>query len=211
MRLLNKLFDYVLITTKYFNIDESHGVSHSMEVLNFTYKIFSGELARFPQINQNKKIIYSSAILHDMCDKKYMDEKEGFNRITQHFINDFTPVELDGIEKIITTMSYSKVKKNGFPQDLGYLELPYHIVREADLLSAYDFNRCVIYDLYVGNNTLHNSLHNSNKLYKNRIMNYYSDNLFVTNTGKLLAKELETKSIEKLTNWNHIIEFDKFI
>ena len=42
MRLLNKLFDYVLITTKYFNIDESHGVSHSMEVLNFTYKIFSG-------------------------------------------------------------------------------------------------------------------------------------------------------------------------
>lgn len=207
MRLISKLFTYVVITTKYFQIDESHGISHSMDVLNYAYKIFSSELIRFPEINRYQKIIYSSAILHDMCDKKYMDENEGFDRLYQYFKNDFTSGELDDMKKIMLTMSYSKVKKNGFPQDLGYLELPYHVVREADLLSGYDFNRCVIYDLYVHNNSLTNSLENSYKLYNGRVMKYYSDNLFVTETGKLLAKEVESKSVEKLDNWKQISDF----
>ena len=47
--------------------------------------------------------------------------------------------KLDIIFQIITTMSYSTVKKNGFPS-LNEYQLAYHIVREADLLAAYDID-----------------------------------------------------------------------
>jgi HD superfamily phosphodiesterase len=206
MRLLTKLFNYVLITTKYYNIDESHGIMHSMDVLNFAHKIYSNEINNYPEIVQNKKVIYSSAILHDMCDKKYLNEKEGFNQIKNYFYDDFTPLEFKNMEKIITTMSYSKVKINGFPNNLNDLEIPYHIVREADLLSAYDFNLCLIYDMCVGNFNIYDSFNRSTQLFDTRVLNYISDNLFVTSTGKILANELETKSIDKVINWKNILE-----
>ena len=37
--------------------------------------------------------------------------------------------------------------KNGFP-DMGEYQTAYNIVREADLLCAYDFDRCMIYQMY---------------------------------------------------------------
>ena len=206
MKLLSKLFNYVLVTTKYYNIDESHGIIHSMDVLNFAHKIYSNELNNYPEIAQHKKVIYSSAILHDMCDKKYLVEKEGFVKIKNYFYEDFTPSEFRNMEKIISTMSYSKVKVSGFPKNLNDLEIPYHIVREADLLSAYDFNRCLIYGLCVENLNIYDSYNRSVKLFDTRILKYTEDNLFVTSTGKRLASELETKSTDKVDNWKSILE-----
>jgi len=58
--------------------------------------------------------------------------------------------DLEIIGKIIGTMSYSKVKANGYPE-LGEYQLAYHIVREADLLAAYDIDRCIIYTMYRDN------------------------------------------------------------
>ena len=51
---------------------------------------------------------------------------------------------MDVIGDIIGSMSYSKVKKNGFPE-LGDYQTEYNIVREADLLAAYDIDRAIIY------------------------------------------------------------------
>jgi HD superfamily phosphodiesterase len=206
MKLLTKLFNYVLLTTKYSNIDESHGINHSMDVLNFAHQIYSNEIVNYPEIVQHKKVIYSSAILHDMCDKKYVDEKEAFNQIKNQFYNDFTPLEFKNMEKIITTMSYSKVKVSGFPNNLYDLKIPYHIVREADLLSAYDFNRCLIYNMCVSNFNIYDSFNCSTKLFDTRILKYTKDNLFVTSTSKKLAFELENKSTDKVNNWKNILE-----
>ena len=42
-------------------------------------------------------------------------------------------------------MSYSKVKVHGYPE-LGDYQLAYHIVRESDLLTAYNIPRSIVYN-----------------------------------------------------------------
>jgi HD superfamily phosphodiesterase len=154
MSLLNKIFHFVLLTTKEYNIDESHGVSHSMNVLRTASDIYEAEVIKQPILKQHEKIIYVSAAIHDMCDKKYMDQDEGINKINDFLFNKLTPTEANVVKLIISTMSYSKVKTSGFP-NLGPYKRAYHIVREADLLTAYDFDRCLIYNMY-RNRTKHN-------------------------------------------------------
>jgi len=162
-------------------------------------------LPTFPHIQKYQKIIYSSAILHDMCDKKYMCEKEGFQNICDYFQNDFTQKEFLDMKKIITTMSYSTVKKNGFPNHLNHLEIPYNIVREADLLSAYDFDRCMIYSIFKSNKTMFESYDDSDKLFNKRVLKYIDDKLFITSHGKKLSLELEIKALDRIEYWNKII------
>jgi hypothetical protein len=48
-----------------------------MNVLNFAYNIYNHEVVKNPDLKDKERIIYVSALLHDMCDKKYMDEKCG--------------------------------------------------------------------------------------------------------------------------------------
>ena len=106
---INKLFAYVTFICKKYEIDESHGLSHSMNVLNHAQNIYNSELGKNPFLEAQQKIIYTAAILHDMCDKKYIDETEGVQMITDYIKDDVTLNELDVIKTIIKTMSYSKV------------------------------------------------------------------------------------------------------
>ena len=78
--LINTGFKYVMETSKQFKIDESHSLKHSMEVFGYAKKIFESEVYNNPILKTQEDIIYMSAIGHDMCDKKYMDEKEGINK-----------------------------------------------------------------------------------------------------------------------------------
>jgi len=91
-----------------------------------------------------------AAIGHDMCDKKYMDENEGIEKYKNYLSEYMSDSDLDIMGQIIGTMSYSKVKVNGFPE-LGEYQTAYHIVREADLMAAYDIDRCIIYTMYRDN------------------------------------------------------------
>jgi hypothetical protein len=83
----------------------------------------------------------------------------------------FTSDELKATTDIISTMSYSKVMKTGtpiFPQ-LDNYQLAYHIVRESDLLAAYDFDRCMIYQIEKLNGDFDTALIDSIKLFDNRV------------------------------------------
>jgi hypothetical protein len=117
--------------------------------------------------------------------------------------------ELDIVSKIIYSMSYSTVKKNGYPEDLGIYNLAYHIVREADLLSAYDIERCVIYQVQHENSNYFDSLVEMKKLFNKRVFQYINDELFKTNYSKKKSKELHEKSVIKLLelekNYRNII------
>ena len=42
--LLAKLFNYVIFMTGKYNIDESHGIGHSMKVLNYANCIYEEEV-----------------------------------------------------------------------------------------------------------------------------------------------------------------------
>ena len=203
--LLSKLFKFVFVTSLKHNIDESHGLSHSMNVLNFAHNIYQNEIYKYPNIKDHERIIYTSAILHDMCDKKYMDENKGINEIELFLDDKLTNEEVDITKKIISTMSYSTVKKNGFP-NLGNYQLAYHIVREADLLSAYDFDRCMLYKLNHHNFDFYNAFDDAKILFQNRVFKHNEDGLFLTDYSKFESQILHSIAEKRIVDWENIIE-----
>jgi len=212
MSLLTKLFNFVLLCVSKYNIDESHGLSHAMNILTCANKIYTTEVKKQPSLKHQEKIIYVSSILHDMCDKKYMDQQEGMNEINNFIatlkdnkdIQIVTDKEKEVINKIITTMSYSYVKKNGFP-DLGEYQTAYNIVREADLLCAYDFDRCMIYQMYNKNYPLDDAFKDAVKLFDVRMFKHYDDGLLLTEYAKNNYKMMEHTSKLQITQWKKLL------
>ena len=129
-----------------------------------------------------------------MCDKKYMNETEGIDMYKKHLSKYLNIKDLDIIGKIIGTMSYSKVKTHGYP-DMGEYNLAYHIVREADLLAAYDIDRCIIYGMYKDKCDYSESLNKAFELFDSRVFKMIDDNLFETNCSKKKARKLHKKAI----------------
>ena len=205
MEIFNELFDFILATSRIYGIDESHDISHSMKVLHLAHDIYTSQLLITPEINSHKNIIYISAVLHDMCDKKYMNESEGIKTIREHIRLITTPEENDIIVRIIQTMSYSTVKKNGFP-DLGVYQTAYHIVREADLLSAYDFDRAIIYDMKVNRKTFEEAYKHALNIFNIRIFKHAQDNLFTTEYAKTHYQSLHSQAIQQIDTWKNIID-----
>ena len=105
MSLLSKLFHYVLLASKKYNIDESHGLAHSMNVLQYANKIYQQEVLNTPYLKQHEKLIYVTAILHDMCDKKYVDEKNGIKEI-EEFLQD------ENISKALSNKALEVIKNS---------------------------------------------------------------------------------------------------
>ena len=191
--LIIKAFELVMLLSKKFNIDESHSLKHSMEVYNFALRIYESELHMNAYLEEQKDIIVLAAILHDTIDKKYVAEEEGIEEIRKYLNGLVTFEKLDIIFQIITTMSYSTVKKNGFPL-LGDYQLAYHIVREADLLAAYDIDRCIMYSMYTKNANYSEALDMAIVLFDNRVLKHRKDKLFVTNYSKKLSVNLHKKA-----------------
>jgi HD superfamily phosphodiesterase len=205
VNLLNYLFNYVIITSKENNIDESHSLKHSMDVYYNSNKILEYEIKKYPNLINYKDIIYSSAILHDMCDKKYMNEIEGSKKIEEYLKSYIEKDKIDKIIKIITSMSYSTVKKYGYP-NLDLLDSrSYHIVREADLLASYDFDRCIMYQMYKYNDNYEDSFKIAKELFENRVLKYNSENLFTSEYSKLVSKNLEIDAIKKILFLNNFV------
>ena len=197
--LAQKAFQYVIQTCNKYQIDESHALKHSMEVFHMSNKIYQKEVLKFPYLQEQKDVIFLSAILHDMCDKKYMSEDAGVDKI-QTFLKDNNMLEekeITMLGKIISTMSYSKVKEYGFPE-LGDYQLAYHIVREADLLTAYDIDRCMIYSMFREGLDYEGALKRTIRMFDERILKYRSDRLFVTAYSKNLSLRLHDKAMSEL-------------
>jgi HD superfamily phosphodiesterase len=166
-----------------------------MEVMRFAENIYVSELAANPQLERQKDIILASAILHDMCDRKYVSDEAAAIAELREFMKDFfTDADFDVVVSIITTMSYSKVKKNGYP-DLGEYQLAYHIVREADLLAAYDIDRCVIYGMAVDKMTYTMAVERATVLFADRVLKYRDDGLFLTAWSQAKSLELHNYAV----------------
>ena len=101
INLINCGFKYVIDTSNHYKIDESHALKHSMEVYGFAKRIYESEVKNNPQLEQQREIIYMAAIGHDMCDKKYMDEKEGIHRYKIYLTSYMSSADLEIMEKII--------------------------------------------------------------------------------------------------------------
>lgn len=208
MRVLPALFHYVKFRSGILNIDESHAVGHSMNVLHHAHNIYINSLHMYPILKEQEPIIYTSSIIHDMCDGKYTNVTDGLRNIHE-FLNYKMPIkDIHVIEDIITKMSYSYVKQHGFPE-LGKYQMAYHIVREADLLSSYDMNRAIIYKMYDGL-TVEASMIDSYNLFNNRVLKYLDDGLFITDYSKRKAEEMQQEAIQQMKSWDRIKDcFDK--
>ena len=106
--------------------------------------------------------------------------------------------EWNNIKKIISTMSYSYIKQNGFPE-LNNFNLAYNIVREADLLAAYDVERCFVYNINRESN--YNYLlafQDVENLFNNRVFKYIEDGLYVTDYSKKKALILHENAKDRL-------------
>jgi len=204
MRLLSKLFNFVIYTTSKYNLDESHGLSHSLDVLRYSNSIYELEVLKKKNLINQERIIYVSAALHDMCDKKYMNEKEGLQNIEDFIKDKLKSDEVYASLKIMETMSYSKVKLNGFPS-LGEYQSAYHIVRESDLLAAYNFERALMFNMCTKKCDIKDALINSKDVFNNRIFKHHEDNLFFTDFAIKESLKLHDKSIEQMYQWNKII------
>jgi len=208
VNLINEAFRFVIQTSNEFNIDESHALKHSLEVFNFANTIYESEVIKFPQLEKQREIISLASIVHDMCDKKYMNEDYGVANMNKYMKNYISHEDLEIVSNIIKTMSYSKVKKNGYP-DFGEYQLAYNIVREADLLAGYDLDRCIIYRMMCHSTNYTDALIESKNLFETRVLNYRKDKLFVTNYSKnksLLLHRKAVKDVEKLDSLLNIIK-----
>jgi HD superfamily phosphodiesterase len=210
MNLLTNLIKFIIITIRKYNIDESHGLSHSLNVLHNAYNIYSSELPKNSFLKDQERIILVSTLVHDMCDKKYMSQDDGINEIELFLNTKISQEEIEVTKKIIATMSYSTVKKNGFPE-LNNYQLAYNIVREADLLAAIDFDRCMVYDLFTRTGNINDAYENALKLFEVRVLKHEEDNLYITEYSKNQDKILKQLAIQRINSWNKIINSKSFI
>jgi HD superfamily phosphodiesterase len=205
MSLLSKLFAFVILTIKQYSIDESHGIKHSMDVLNFASNIYNNEINNYSTLKKYENVIYIAAILHDMCDKKYMDENEGIKNIEEFLKLKINSNDINIVKNIVTTMSYSKVKKVGFPKFEEY-QMAYHVVREADLLSAYDFDRCMIYNLNKSDGDIVSAYNDAEKLFNTRVLRHFDDDLFITSYSKIEGLKLHSNALNRMNTWQKILK-----
>ncbi len=203
---LSKLFNVVLMTISKYRIDESHGIIHAMNVLHNCDHLIDCIIKTQPEIEKHRKIIYSAAILHDMCDKKYMDEDEGFQEIKSYVYDSISNDELTVMENIVTTMSYSKVKKNGFP-DLGLYQTAYHVVREGDLLAAYDFDRSMIYHMSQNSVDVQGAFQNAHDLFQTRIFKHQEDGLLLFPYSNEQHTILSGQAHTRIQHWRKMLSY----
>ena len=211
-----RLFHIVNIMSNKFKIDESHGMIHSMKVLNYAHDIYETQKYKYPILQSQERVIYMASVLHDMCDKKYMNETEGIKEI--HRLLDLDSV-VDKTEewkknraeenrisqRIMQTMSYSTVKKYGYP-DLGEYQHAYHIVREADLLSAYDFDRSMMYHMRKHDCDIQEAYYNAHDIFCSRILKYNMDGLFVSDYAKHASIQLHNQAVRRMVTWKKILQ-----
>ena len=148
-----RIFDFVENCCSKYNIDESHGLKHSIGTVKWALTLMDD----YDDISDIEcSVIIYAAALHDMCDAKYRSVEEGSNEICEWLLSDGVKLSVaTAVIEIITSMSYSKLKLANKRQlvsgdDLIYpdhdkWQRAYHIVRHADLLEAYRVARCYLY------------------------------------------------------------------
>lgn len=154
---MNQLFFFIEQMCIHYNIDESHGLKHAKG----TYARAQQILSKCKNVSdEERRMALYSAALHDTCDHKYTDIKDSTKKIREWLLlQGWTRKDANSLIKIVTTMSYSKLKANvihlqdnttvALYPDHGKWQRAYHIARHADLLEAFIVARCILYDRHI--------------------------------------------------------------
>ena len=195
---LANIYNFIIGTSRRLNIDETHGLRHAMDVYKYSQNLYNVEKINTPLIIQDERLIYTSALLHDMCDHKYIREEEGLSEIDKFLReNAYYRYEIDIVKDIISTMSYSKIRVKGEPNH-GENQAAFQIVRESDLLTSYDVDRCVMYDMLKNDIRYEIAFKNAKGIFEGRMFKYLERKEIRTEAGKKIAKRLEEGSKERI-------------
>lgn len=203
---------FIKTMCKKFNIDESHGIKHSERVVQLINILLKDSQIDITEEQRHMAIM--AAALHDLCDHKYVDESVGSALIKTWLIDEqlWKTNVADSLISIITTMSYSKLKKeidlNGRPvfPDHGKWQISYELARHADLLESYVVARCVIYNKHIHPDWKEDDhWQRARELFNDRVFTYVKDG-WITLPGALaqvpsLEAEARRCLDEKCMDW----------
>ena len=190
-----------------YNIDESHGLRHSLSTMRNAHQIYMNEKINNPWLSDYEDVILVSALVHDLCDLKYTKKEESLAIIKYNLQPHLSKTQIDDVIKIITSMTYDSVKKNGFPKNFGKLLLPYHITREADLMEGYDIPRSITYSLLKKMDMQKNitkSIEETLNFFEKRVFKHNEDGLFITETSKNIVEILNDITKYGTKQWDEL-------
>ena len=204
---LSKLFQFVTSICARHNIDESHNLGHSMRVFQFTEQIVAMEpfyIKNPIALEEHRAIIHAAAILHDTCDKKYRNEAEGFLEIRDFLLPMMPLNQVTATLSIIEHMSYSKVKAHGMP-NMGKYQTAYNVVREADLLDAYDFDRSMIYHMQRNCKTVEDAYKDAHDLFDKRVLRHNDDGYLTTKYALEMHPVFSRNALMRMRQWRNVL------
>ena len=184
-----------------FGIDESHGLKHSHSTVKYAELLIKSIDMAQPQ----RKMALMAAAIHDMCDSKYTDVDISSKRICSWLVNTMKWSEemADALVAIITSMSYSKLKRYTHTYNSsvpllpshGIWQVSYEIARHADLLDSYNVSRCVLYNRHLfPEKTEDEHWADADEIFTNRMFNYIKDGWIILPEAKRLAAGLELEA-----------------
>lgn len=177
-------------------IDDSHNEKHGKEVL-----FWAIDILRHPGITKDPfkmRMAAQCALLHDALDHKYTVDFS--STVEDHLRMFHEQDEVDGMMKIMKTMSYSKIREHGFPDWIrtSPYEQLFHVVREADLLSSYNLARMVEYRQHLGGYTDAKIREEMMELYQERMGRLVERGFFLLPGSADRAKQLDAMARVKL-------------
>jgi len=206
---MEPLFAFIERQCEKYRIDESHGLKHAKGTFMRANEILM--TLREVSKEERRMTLYAAA-LHDTCDSKYTPVNEAANEIA-HFLRSelWSPEEIVALIRIVTSMSYSKLKKSlhsgqiDFPNH-GKWQRAYHVARHADLLEGYIVARCVLYNIHLfPEKTMEEHWKRATDLFAERVFTYVSEGWIFLPGALSMASVLEQESRrcleEKSMDW----------
>lgn len=148
---------------KEYKIDDSHGLEHAQRVMQLAAELINNEDNPIANLSRSDacNIITVAAYVHDLIDSKYIkknDQNNVENELKQCLISaGISPNNAIYILIIIKNISFSKryvrrasgkamidMAEIGYPE----LQLATEIVCDADMLDAYDIERCITFKVH---------------------------------------------------------------
>jgi hypothetical protein len=195
-----------------YGIDESHGLKHAKGTWLRAAKI----MKTLPDVKEDEeRVALCAAALHDMCDSKYCPLEEASKDIRDFLLDiKMEPEEIQAVLDIVSTMSYSKLKRaivDGVIQypDHGKWQRAYHVARNADLLEGYVVARCVLYNRHIyPSKTEDEHWERAKQLFKERVFLYASEGWINLPGALAMVPELEQEAMRclsgRLMDWPEV-------
>ena len=202
---MDSLFEFVNKMCADYGIDESHGVKHAKGTAARAQQILKTLELVSPE--ERRMAVYAAA-LHDTCDHKYTDVEEASGKIKEWLMSaGWSKEDAQALVRIITTMSYSQLKKKNSPglepiyPDHGKWSRAYHVARSADILESYIVARCILYDRHISpSKTEDEHWQRAEELFKERVFRYRLERWLMIPEAVRQSIELEEEAKRCLSN-----------